>query len=80
MECNLLMDRKIKFLFVALATIIFLLMVASTSFSRGKCPQTRKTKAAPTNIALLDNTGSANVRRGKLIYEKKAKTPLIVLF
>ena len=67
------MDRKMKFLFVVAITTIFLLMVISTSFSGGKCPQPRKTKAAPTNIVSLDNTGSADLRKGKLIYEKRAK-------
>ena len=67
------MDRKMKFLFVVVIATIFISIFTGLSFSEGKCPQPRKTKAAPTNIASLDNTGSADLRNGKLIYEKKAK-------
>jgi peptidoglycan hydrolase-like protein with peptidoglycan-binding domain len=39
----------------------------------GVCPQPRKTKSAPSNIARLDKTPSANLDRGKSIYLKTAK-------
>jgi peptidoglycan hydrolase-like protein with peptidoglycan-binding domain len=39
----------------------------------GPCPQPRKTKSAPANIARLDKTGGANSENGKKIYNKTAK-------
>jgi len=44
--------------------------VAKTS---GQCPQPRKTKSAPSNIAKMDKTGSANADNGKKLYTKTAK-------
>ena len=44
--------------------------VAKTS---GQCPQPRKTKSAPSNIAKLDKTSSANADNGKKLYTKTAK-------
>ena len=65
--------ENIKIYIVVVITLLFLALVANASFASGKCPQARKTKLAPANIFALDNTDSADVRRGKLIYEKKAK-------
>ena len=39
----------------------------------GPCPQPRKTKSAPANIAKMDKTGRANLENGKKIYTKAAK-------
>ncbi|GJL79722.1 MAG: hypothetical protein NPINA01_27110 [Nitrospinaceae bacterium] len=39
----------------------------------GPCPQTRKTKSAPANIAKMDRTDRANVGNGEKIYNKTAK-------
>jgi mono/diheme cytochrome c family protein len=39
----------------------------------GPCPQKRKTKSAPSNIAKMDKTGSASLENGKKIYAKTAK-------
>ncbi len=39
----------------------------------GPCPQKRKTKGAPSNIANMDKTASANLENGKKIYNKSAK-------
>lgn len=39
----------------------------------GPCPQPRKTKSAPANIARLDKTAGANSENGKKIYNKTAK-------
>jgi mono/diheme cytochrome c family protein len=39
----------------------------------GPCPQKRKTKPAPSNIAKMDKTGSASLENGKKIYIKTAK-------
>jgi mono/diheme cytochrome c family protein len=44
--------------------------VAKTS---GQCPQPRKTKSAPSNIAKMDKTGGANADNGKKLYTKTAK-------
>jgi mono/diheme cytochrome c family protein len=44
--------------------------VAKTS---GQCPQPRKTKSAPSNIAKMDKTGGANSDNGKKLYTKTAK-------
>jgi len=39
----------------------------------GPCPQPRKTKSAPANIARLDKTAGANSENGEKIYNKTAK-------
>jgi mono/diheme cytochrome c family protein len=39
----------------------------------GPCPQSRKTKSAPANIAKMDKTGRANLENGKKLYSKAAK-------
>ncbi len=39
----------------------------------GPCPQPRKTKSAPANIAKMDKTGRANLENGKKLYSKSAK-------
>ncbi len=41
--------------------------------SSGPCPQPRKTKSAPSSIAKMDKTGSADLENGKKIYTKTAK-------
>ena len=53
--------------------IIFSLFVVSSAFAGTKCPQPRKTKAAPGAIAKKDNTKKANAKNGKKIYLKTAK-------
>ncbi|KMP10662.1 cytochrome C [Candidatus Nitromaritima sp. SCGC AAA799-A02] len=58
---------------VAIAGILFLVTMAGNAFAAGKCPQPRKTKSAPSNIASQDKTGSASADNGKAIYNKKAK-------
>ena len=52
---------------------LFTFFAVGSAYAGGKCPQPRKTKSAPSNIAKLDKTGSANAKNGKLIYNKKAK-------
>ncbi|GJL79208.1 MAG: hypothetical protein NPINA01_21970 [Nitrospinaceae bacterium] len=52
---------------------MFTLAAVGTAYAGGKCPQPRKTKAAPANLAKMDKTASANADNGKLIYEKKSK-------
>jgi mono/diheme cytochrome c family protein len=54
--------------------VIFSLFAASSAFAKpAKCPQPRKTKAAPGSIAKKDMTAKADAANGKLIYTKKAK-------
>ncbi len=52
------------------AAIVTLTFTAS---SWAACPQPRKTKSAPSNIASKDMTAKANAKNGKKIYSKAAK-------
>lgn len=61
------MKKTITLLVAAMAT----LLLVNTAFA--KCPQPRKTKAAPANIAGKDGTAKANKANGKKLYEKTAK-------
>ncbi len=51
---------------------VFFLSVAASAFA-ADCPQPRKTKAAPSNIAGKDETAGADAANGKTLYEKTAK-------
>ena len=54
--------------------VIFSLFAVSSAFAKpAKCPQPRKTKAAPGSIAKKKIPASADAAKGKLIYTKKAK-------
>jgi mono/diheme cytochrome c family protein len=54
--------------------VIFSLVAAGSAFAgAAKCPQPRKTKAAPGGIAKKDMTAKADAANGKAIYQKKAK-------
>ena len=63
------MKKTITLLVVAMAT----LLLVNSAFAGGQCPQPRKTKAAPGNIAGKDNTAKANKANGKKLFEKTAK-------
>ena len=63
------MKQAAIFIFV----VVFLVTAAGIAFAGGKCPQPRKTKPAPSNIAKLDKTAKADAVNGKAIYAKKAK-------
>ncbi len=58
---------------VLLMFIAVLMVFSSSAFAGGNCPQARKTKAAPANIAAMDQTATANVEHGKALYTKDAK-------
>ena len=58
---------------ILVLTTISLLLFATSSWAASNCPQPRKTKTAPSNIASLDKTAKANAENGKKIYEKAAK-------
>ena len=54
--------------------VIFSLVAVGSVFAKGaKCPQPRKTKAAPGSIAKKDKTKKANAKKGKKIFMKTAK-------
>ncbi|MDH5762980.1 MAG: c-type cytochrome [Nitrospinota bacterium] len=62
----------VLFVFISLVGIGF----TETAFAgedKGICPQPRKTKSAPTNLANTGIPDSASVEAGKAIYEKTAK-------
>ena len=65
------MDMKKTIVLLMLA--VFFLVFSSSVFAGGICSQERKTKAAPANIAALDETAGANAEHGKALYEKDAK-------
>ena len=53
---------------------IFSLVAASSAFAAAaKCPQPRKTKAAPGSVAKKDMTAKADAANGKKLYNKTAK-------
>ena len=54
-------------------TAISILLFATTTWAASNCPQPRKTKSAPSNIAVMDHTAKADAAKGKSIYEKGAK-------
>jgi mono/diheme cytochrome c family protein len=51
----------------------FTLFAVNSAQAGAECPQPRKTKVAPSNVAKLDKTGGADVANGKKLYEKTAK-------
>ena len=53
--------------------VVFSLFAVSSAFAGGKCPQPRKTKAAPGSVAKKDMTGKANLANGEKLYNKTAK-------
>jgi len=53
--------------------MLFTWFVAGMAYAGDQCPQPRKTKSAPANIAGMDETGSADAENGKMIYTKTAK-------
>ncbi|MEK9628762.1 MAG: cytochrome c [Nitrospinota bacterium] len=62
-----------KKVFILSAIVIFGLFTVSSAFAGGKCPQPRKTKAAPGGMAKKDMTKKADAANGKKIYMKTAK-------
>jgi mono/diheme cytochrome c family protein len=62
-----------KVLILSVMVIFSLFAVSSTFAKPAKCPQPRKTKAAPGGISKKKIPASADAANGKLIYTKKAK-------
>jgi mono/diheme cytochrome c family protein len=52
---------------------VFSFFVVSAAYAGGKCPQPRKTKAAPSGVAKSDKTAKADAKNGEKIYNKTAK-------
>ncbi len=52
---------------------VFSFFVVSSAYAGGKCPQPRKTKAAPASVAKSDKTAKADAANGKKIYNKTSK-------
>jgi len=52
---------------------LFTFFAVGSAYAGGKCPQPRKTKSAPANVAKMDKTGKADAAKGKLIFTKTAK-------
>ncbi len=52
---------------------LFTFFAVGSAYAGGKCPQPRKTKAAPASTVKMDKTAKADAAKGKLIYNKTAK-------
>ena len=55
------------------STLIFVLLMAASSYARGICPQPRNTKAAPSHIAKMSIPANADAKAGKKIFQKTSK-------
>ena len=62
-----------KALILSVMVIFSFCAVGSAIAKPAKCPQPRKTKAAPGSIAKKDKTKKANAKNGKKIFMKTAK-------
>ncbi|MFQ5672307.1 MAG: c-type cytochrome [Nitrospinales bacterium] len=54
--------------FITLILAIFTLSVTASAFAAGECPQKRKTKSAPSNIAKKRYPKGASMKLGKKIF------------
>ena len=73
------MKRDLKL--TGLLTAISILLFATSTWAGSNCPQPRKTKSAPSNIASLDKTTKASAENGKKIDENFGdKVHLIFIF
>ena len=62
-----------KALILSVMFIFSLVAVSSAFAGAAKCPQPRKTKAAPGGVAKKDKTASADAANGEKLYNKTAK-------
>ena len=58
---------------IILTAALISLIFTTSSWAASNCPQPRKTKAAPSNIASKDMTAKANAANGKKLFNKTAK-------
>jgi len=52
---------------------LFTFFAVGSAYAGGKCPQPRKTKAAPASAVKMDKTAKADAAKGKAIYNKTSK-------
>ncbi len=64
-------EKKMKRIIIL--TAVSMLLFTTATWAASNCPQLRKTKSAPSNIASMDKTAKADAGKGKKIYEKGAK-------
>ena len=64
------MKKSVMFLVFAVLTLF---AVNTALAGKAECPQKRKTKKAPSSLYNKDNTAKADAKKGKAIFEKKAK-------
>ncbi|MBN4079841.1 cytochrome c [bacterium AH-315-C08] len=58
---------------IILAAVLISLVFTTSSWAASNCPQPRKTKSAPSNIASKDMTAKASAANGKKLFNKTAK-------
>jgi len=58
---------------IILTAVLISLVFTTTSWAASNCPQPRKTKSAPSNIASKDMTAKASAANGKKLFNKTAK-------
>ena len=58
---------------IILTAALISLIFTTSSWAASNCPQPRKTKAAPSNIASKDMTAKASAANGKKLFNKTAK-------
>ena len=59
--------------FIFTFSLMLVLMMSADSFAKGICPQPRKTKSAPANMAKMTIPADADVKAGQTIFQKTAK-------
>ncbi len=64
-------EKKMKRIIILIA--VSALSLTTTTWAASDCPQPRKTKSAPSNIASMDKTVKADAEKGGKIYKKGAK-------
>ena len=62
----------LKNLIILLIVVVFTLVMVSSAYAV-KCPEPRKTKAAPASFVKQDKTKKANQANGKKLFNKTAK-------
>lgn len=66
-------DIKMKKIILGFGVCVLSLAVAASVWANPLCPQPRKTKAAPANLAAMDKTATAHLENGKKVYTRTAK-------
>ena len=58
---------------IFLSALILILLMATSSYARGICPQARNTKSAPAGTVKMSIPKSADAKAGEKIFQKTAK-------